>query len=48
MREILRQTSLPAGDFLFGISPAGCTLDAASLRHHVVTVLDRCRGKKVS
>ena len=47
VREILRHTSLPAGDFLFGISPAGCTLDAASLTHHVETVLDRCRGRKV-
>jgi ribonuclease P protein component len=43
MREILRVCSLPAGDFLFGISPAGAGLPFDQLRSHVVTVIDRCR-----
>lgn len=43
LREILRVSSLPAGDFLFGVAPAGAGIAFDQLRNHVVAVLARCR-----
>jgi ribonuclease P protein component len=48
LRVLLRASSLPVGDYLFGAPTSAATMPSADLQAHVARVLDRFRIRGAS